>query len=78
MAASSGLLEPRGVLLGVGLLNVLAVVYPIMLSLAGSSMLCVIYCEVIPDTHCNGHQTSTTIGLMAGFSLMMDLSTTVR
>ncbi|WP_425286729.1 hypothetical protein [Aeromonas caviae] len=31
--------------------------------------------EVIPETHRNGHQTHATLGLMAGFALMMTLDT---
>ena len=33
--------------------------------------------EVIPQTHCNGHQTPATLGLMLGFALMMVLDTTL-
>ena len=77
VAASSGLLEPLGALLGVGLSSGLAVAYPIGLGLAAGSMLFVVSHEVIPETHRNGHQTSATIGLMAGFALMMVLDTTL-
>lgn len=77
MAASGGLLEPLGALLGVGLSSGLAVAYPIALGLAASSMLFAVYHEVIPETHRNGHQTSATIGLMAGLALMMVLGTTL-
>ena len=28
-----------------------------------------------PETHRNGHQTHATLGLMAGFALMMTLDT---
>ena len=47
------------------------------LGLAAGSMLFVVSHEVIPETHRNGHQTSATIGLMAGFALMMVLDTTL-
>lgn len=77
MAASGGLLEPLGALLGVGLASGLAVAYPIALGQAASSMLFAVYREVIPETHRNGHQTSATIGLMAGLALMMVLGTTL-
>jgi ZIP family zinc transporter len=33
--------------------------------------------EVIPETHRNGLQTPATIGLMAGFAVMMVLDTTL-
>ncbi len=47
------------------------------LGLAAGSMLFVVSHEVIPETHRNGHQTSATLGLMAGFALMMVLDTTL-
>ena len=77
IAASTGLLEPLGALLGVGLSSGFAVAYPIGLGLAGGAMLFVVSHEVIPETHRNGHQTPATIGLMAGFALMMVLDTTL-
>ena len=77
VAAGSGLLEPVGALLGVGLAGGLAVAYPLGLGLAGGAMLFVVSHEVIPETHRNGHQTMATLGLMAGFALMMVLDTTL-
>ena len=75
IAAASGLLEPLGALLGVGLSSGLALAYPIGLGLAAGAMIFVVSHEVIPETHRNGHQTSATLGLMAGFALMMVLDT---
>lgn len=77
VAGASGLLEPLGALLGVGLSSGMAVAYPIGLGLAAGAMLFVVSHEVIPETHRNGHQTSATIGLMAGFAVMMVLDTTL-
>ncbi|AWI80640.1 hypothetical protein CEW87_15450 [Parazoarcus communis] len=77
IAAASGLLEPVGALLGVGLAGGLALAYPIGLGLAAGAMIFVVSHEVIPETHRNGHQTSATLGLMAGFALMMVLDTTL-
>jgi len=77
VAAASGLLEPLGALLGVGLASGLAVAYPIGLGLAAGAMIFVVSHEVIPQTHRNGHQTPATLGLMAGFALMMVLDTTL-
>jgi ZIP family zinc transporter len=77
IAAASGVLEPVGALLGVGLAGGLAVAYPIGLGLAAGAMIFVVSHEVIPQTHRNGHQTSATLGLMAGFALMMVLDTTL-
>ena len=77
IAAASGLLEPLGALLGVGLSSGLALAYPIGLGLAAGAMIFVVSHEVIPETHRNGHQTPATLGLMVGFALMMVLDTTL-
>lgn len=77
VAAASGVLEPLGALLGVGLSSGLAAAYPIGLGLAAGAMIFVVSHEVIPETHRNGHQTPATLGLMAGFALMMVLDTTL-
>lgn len=77
IAAGSGVLEPLGALLGVGLSSGLAIAYPIGLGLAAGAMIFVVSHEVIPETHRNGHQTPATLGLMAGFALMMILDTTL-
>lgn len=77
VAAGSGLLEPLGAVLGIGLSSGLAVAYPVGLGLAGGAMLFVVSHEVIPETHRNGHQRMATLGLMAGFVIMMVLDTTL-
>ncbi len=77
VAAGSGLLEPIGALLGVGLSSGLAFAYPLGLGLAAGAMLFVVSHEVIPETHRNGHQTPATLGLMVGFAIMMTLDTTL-
>jgi ZIP family zinc transporter len=77
VAAASGALEPLGALLGVGLSSGLPLAYPVGLGLAAGAMLFVVSHEVIPQTHRNGHQTPATLGLMAGFALMMVLDTTL-
>ncbi len=48
VAIGSGLLEPLGALLGVGLSSGLAIAYPIGLGLAAGAMLFVVSHEVIP------------------------------
>lgn len=77
IAIASGVLEPLGALLGVGLSTGFAVTYPIGLGLAAGAMIFVVSHEVIPETHRNGHQTPATLGLMTGFALMMVLDTTL-
>ena len=44
---------------------------------SAGAMLFVVSHEVIPQTHRNGHQTAATLGLMAGFAVMMVLDTTL-
>lgn len=75
VAALSGLLEPVGAFMGVSLASGLAFAYPVGLGLAAGAMIFVVSHEVIPETHRNGHQTPATLGLMAGFALMMVLDT---
>ena len=75
LAAATGLMEPLGALLGVGLTSGLALAYPVGLGLAAGAMIFVVSHEVIPETHRNGHQTPATLGLMGGFALMMVLDT---
>lgn len=75
VAAATGLLEPLGALLGVGLSSGLALAYPIGLGLAAGAMIFVVSHEIIPETHRNGHQTPATLGLMLGFAVMMTLDT---
>ena len=77
MGIATGLMEPIGAVLGVGLSGGLAIAYPTGLGLAAGAMLFVVSHEVIPETHRNGHQTPATVGLLAGFALMMVLDTTL-
>ena len=75
VGGASGLVEPIGALLGIGLSSGFALAYPTGLGLAAGAMIFVVSHEVIPETHRNGHQTTATLGLMAGFALMMVLDT---
>lgn len=75
IAIASGIMEPIGALVGIGMSSGFAMAYPISLGLAAGAMIFVVSHEVIPETHRNGHETSATVGLMAGFALMMFLDT---
>ena len=75
LAAVSGVMEPLGALLGIGLASGFELAYPIGLGLAAGAMIFVVSHEVIPETHRNGHETPATLGLMAGFTVMMFLDT---
>ncbi|WP_298014303.1 ZIP family metal transporter [uncultured Castellaniella sp.] len=75
VAVASGLMEPLGALVGVGMASGLPIAYPVSLGIAAGAMIFVVSHEVIPETHRNGHQTAATVGLMAGFAVMMFLDT---
>lgn len=75
IAVGSGLMEPLGALVGLGISSGFAIAYPLSLGLAAGAMLFVVSHEVIPETHRNGHQTPATLGLMGGFAVMMFLDT---
>ncbi|MET1078549.1 MAG: ZIP family metal transporter [Pseudomonas sp.] len=75
VAVGSGLMEPLGALIGLGISSSLAIAYPISLGLAAGAMIFVVSHEVIPETHRNGHQTPATLGLMVGFAVMLFLDT---
>ncbi|WP_374341468.1 ZIP family metal transporter [Methyloversatilis sp.] len=77
IAALSGFMEPLGALIGVGLSSSFALFYPGGLGLAAGAMIFVVSHEVIPETHRNGHEKAATLGLMAGFMVMMVLDTTL-
>ncbi len=77
IAIASGIMEPLGALVGIGISSGMAIAYPIGLGLAAGAMIFVVSHEVIPETHRNGHQTFATIGLMAGFGVMMFLDTSL-
>lgn len=69
----SGIMEPLGALFAVSLTSSLGYVYPLGLAFSAGAMLFVVFHEVIPETHRRGHQTMATVGLMAGFCLLMVL-----
>ncbi|AWM92943.1 hypothetical protein DJ564_20170 [Pseudomonas sp. 31-12] len=75
IAVGSGLMEPLGAVVGLGISTGFALGYPIALGLAAGAMIFVVSHEVIPETHRNGHETPATLGLMLGFGLMMFLDT---
>lgn len=75
VAIGSGLMEPLGAVIGLGISTGFALAYPISMGLAAGAMIFVVSHEVIPETHRNGHQTAATLGLMGGFGVMMFLDT---
>jgi ZIP family zinc transporter len=75
IAFASGLVEPVGGLLGAALLSVSQFMLPWGLAFAAGAMLFVVSHEIIPESHRKGHEREATIGLLAGFVVMMMLDT---
>lgn len=75
VAAATGLVEPVGAVFGIFMASGLPLSYPLGLGIAAGAMIFVVSHEVIPETHRNGHQTPATVGLMAGFVLIMLMDT---
>ncbi|QGX41810.1 ZIP family metal transporter [Permianibacter aggregans] len=75
IGAATGLMEPLGALLGIGLAGGLPLAYPIGMGLSAGAMIFIVSHEVIPETHRHGHQTMATMGVMIGFAVMMVLDT---
>src|SRR3546814_8376770 len=71
IAAASGLMEPIGALVGIGMSSGFAIAYPVSLGLAAGAMIFVVSHEVIPETHRHGHQTPATLGTLVGYGGMM-------
>jgi len=77
IALLTGLVEPVGGLVGVGLVNVAMVLLPWGLAFAAGAMLFVISDEIIPETHRKGFARVATFGVMIGFCVMMFLDNTL-
>lgn len=78
VALSTGLVEPIGGILGVGLVQVARPVLPFALAFAAGAMLFVISHEIIPETQNNqGHTKLATHTLLIGFVVMMFLDNTL-
>lgn len=71
IALASGMVEPVGGLVGAGAIAAAPMLLPWGLGFAAGAMLFVISHEIIPESHRNRRETSATIGLIAGFILMM-------
>lgn len=72
LGAASGLVEPIFGILTVLIAGTVQVFLPYMLAFAAGSMLYVVADELIPEAHIEGSRLGT-LGVMAGFMLMMTL-----
>lgn len=71
--AASGIVEPIFGVLAVLLVGVIGPYMPWLLSFAAGAMMYVVVEELIPEAHLGEHSHPGTIGVMAGFVLMMIL-----
>ncbi len=77
IALATGLVEPIGGMVGAAAIAVSGALLPWGLGFAAGAMLFVISHEMIPESHRLGKETSATVGLFAGFVLMMLFDTTL-
>lgn len=73
IALLTGLVEPIGGFLGLGLVSIFKPILPFVLAFAAGAMLFVISDEIIPETHSNGYEREATYGVIIGFIIMMIL-----
>ena len=78
VALATGLVEPIGGLLGVGLVHIASPILPLAMSFAAGAMLFVISHEIIPETQNHeGHSKLAAHALLIGFVVMMFLDNTL-
>jgi zinc transporter, ZIP family len=77
IALLTGLVEPIGGLIGVGIVSVSQLLLPWGLAFAAGAMLFVISDEIIPESHRKGYEKEATFGVMIGFVVMMVLDVTL-
>lgn len=69
----SGIVEPVGAILTILLTSMISPVLPYILSFAAGAMIYVVVEELIPESQSGEHSNIGTIGVAAGFALMMIL-----
>lgn len=73
----TGLVEPIGGLLGIGIISISQAILPWGLAFAAGAMIWVVSHEIIPESHRKGYEIQATIGVMIGFIVMMFLDNTL-
>lgn len=71
VASFTCVVEPVGGLLGVSIVSLMQPLIPYALAFAGGAMLFVTVEELIPETHSRGNVRESTVGIIAGFVVMM-------
>ncbi len=69
----SAIVEPAAAFLGAVAVTMMTPILPYALSFAAGAMIFVVVEELIPDSQTNGNTDIATLGLMAGFVIMMIL-----
>ncbi|MBW4644353.1 MAG: ZIP family metal transporter [Goleter apudmare HA4340-LM2] len=69
----TGLVEPIGGLIGIGVVSIANFILPWAMAFAAGAMLFVISDEIIPESHRQGWEKEGTMGVMLGFVIMMFL-----
>ena len=69
----SGIVEPVGGVLGALLVSQIRPILPYALSFAAGAMIFVVAEELIPESQMEKHKNWATLGLLAGFTIMMIL-----
>lgn len=77
LAFLSGLVEPLGGALGAIAVSFAQTLLPWGLAFAAGAMLFVISHEIIPESHRQGHEHYATTGVLAGFTVMLILDSTL-
>ena len=77
LAFLSGLVEPVGGTLGAVAVALAETLLPWGLAFAAGAMLFVISHEIIPESHRQGHERYATMGVLAGFTVMLMLDATL-
>jgi ZIP family zinc transporter len=69
----SGIVEPLAAVLGAAAVLMMRELLPYGLAFAAGAMIFVVVEELIPEAQCAKNTDVATLGLMAGFSVMMTL-----
>ena len=67
----SGIVEPVAAVLGALAVGFFSSALPFALSFAAGAMIFVVVEELIPQSQCEGNSDNATLGVLAGFALMM-------
>lgn len=73
MGALSGIVEPLGALIAIGLASVVTPILPYLLAFAAGAMIYVVVEELIPEASEGKHSNIGTIAFALGFAVMMVL-----